>query len=259
MERTAPRPLDPQRAATACLECGALVTDRYCGRCGQEHLDPEPPAGKLLRASLTDAFGADATLWRTLRTLLASPGLLTLEYLAGRRRRYLPPLRLYLLASLPFATLAVTTPAGQSMIKITPSGELAARTLEVRETFFDVWPLLLVAAVPAFAAVYALLLRGMRASYTRHLVFTLHFHAFGFVALSVAQVVWYVPPPWLGRLLSALCLLAPIPYVAIALRRAYALSWWRAGTTVSVLLVLNLLLLAATAWLAFVMVGRLLA
>ena len=44
-------------------------------------------------------IAAEGALWRTLWRLLFWPGQLTLEYLAGRRRRYVLPLRLYLTVS----------------------------------------------------------------------------------------------------------------------------------------------------------------
>jgi hypothetical protein len=42
----------------------------------------------------------DGKLWKTLAALLFRPGFLTREYLAGRRRRYIGPARLFLVSSL---------------------------------------------------------------------------------------------------------------------------------------------------------------
>jgi hypothetical protein len=42
---------------------------------------------------------ADSRLWRTLWLLIWKPGFLTVEFLEGRRSRYLPPFRLYLVLS----------------------------------------------------------------------------------------------------------------------------------------------------------------
>ena len=44
-------------------------------------------------------------------TLLQRPGTLTLEFLAGRRMTYVPPLRLYLVASVVYFLLAAFTPS----------------------------------------------------------------------------------------------------------------------------------------------------
>ena len=46
-----------------------------------------------------DLTHADSRLWRTLWYLISRPGFLTVEFLEGRRARYLPPFRLYLVLS----------------------------------------------------------------------------------------------------------------------------------------------------------------
>ena len=52
----------------------------------------------------------DGKFWKTLAALLLRPGFLTREYLAGRRRRYIGPARLFLVSSLLlFATLRFAT------------------------------------------------------------------------------------------------------------------------------------------------------
>jgi len=55
----------------------------------------------------------DGKLWKTLAGLLLRPGFLTLEYLDGRRRRYIGPARLFLVASL--VLFAVLRFASESM------------------------------------------------------------------------------------------------------------------------------------------------
>src|SRR6185436_16470936 len=47
-----------------------------------------------------DQFSLNSGLLRTLRALFFRPGLLTTEYFALRIARYVPPFRLYLIASL---------------------------------------------------------------------------------------------------------------------------------------------------------------
>jgi hypothetical protein len=54
----------------------------------------------------------EGRLWRSLWLLVSQPGQLTLEFLAGRRRRYVRPIPLYLsLSFLLFVLLALTPPA----------------------------------------------------------------------------------------------------------------------------------------------------
>lgn len=85
-----------------CLNCGAVITGEFCATCGQRDLPPEPDLRELL-AEAWDAFvSVDGRVAQTFRLLLTRPGVLTSEYLSGRRARFLPPLRLYLLCSVLF-------------------------------------------------------------------------------------------------------------------------------------------------------------
>lgn len=61
--------------------------------------------GLLLRDAIEDQFAINSALPRTLGALVLRPGLLTAEYLAGRIARYIPPVRLYLVASVLFFLL----------------------------------------------------------------------------------------------------------------------------------------------------------
>lgn len=85
-----------------CRNCEAPLAGPYCSQCGQ--LDA--PSDPTLRELLSDAWEAvtnlDGKVVSSLKLLLMRPGALTREYLGGRRARYLPPFRLYLLCSLGF-------------------------------------------------------------------------------------------------------------------------------------------------------------
>jgi len=53
----------------------------------------------------------DSRMWRTLQCLLLKPGFLSSEHVQGRRARYTPPVRLYLVASI-LAFLMVSAVVG---------------------------------------------------------------------------------------------------------------------------------------------------
>lgn len=89
--------------ATSCANCGALLTGSYCSECGQRHQDqPVHHFRHFISEAVEDLTHADSRLWQTLIALLFRPGFLTREFLDGRRVRYLPPLRLYLVVSVIF-------------------------------------------------------------------------------------------------------------------------------------------------------------
>ena len=85
-----------------CRNCGAIVTGRYCARCGQLASNFHRPFFSLITSSLADTFALDSRLWRTVPMLLFRPGRVTRNYLDGKRSRYVPPFRLFLLASVLF-------------------------------------------------------------------------------------------------------------------------------------------------------------
>lgn len=98
-------PARPAHAVGArlCENCGTTLAGQYCSECGQRHHDhPVHHFWPFLSEATEDLTHADSRLWRTLIALLFRPGFLTREFLDGRRVRYLPPVRLYLVVSVIF-------------------------------------------------------------------------------------------------------------------------------------------------------------
>jgi hypothetical protein len=91
---------------TPCKNCGALLNGRYCANCGQEADVRVAGMPELISDLLSDVWNFDSRLWRSMVPLLVRPGRLTVDYLEGRRQRYVPPLRLYVILSLTFFVLA---------------------------------------------------------------------------------------------------------------------------------------------------------
>ena len=85
-----------------CRNCGEIVIGRYCARCGQLASNFHKPFFGLIASSLADTFALDSRLWRTVPVLMFRPGRVTRNYLDGKRARYVPPFRLFLLASVLF-------------------------------------------------------------------------------------------------------------------------------------------------------------
>ena len=83
-----------------CRNCDALAEGRYCPDCGQTTILHPPTVGEFVHEFLGHHVAIEGPLWRTLAALILHPGLLTVDYFAGRRARYIPPLRLYLTFSL---------------------------------------------------------------------------------------------------------------------------------------------------------------
>lgn len=110
------------RADKHCLNCGHEVPERYCPHCGQENLQWKDSAWIMLVDYFKDSFNYDSRLWHTLRTLVLRPGQVASEYLNGKRRQNLEPIRFYIFASSAFFLLlflevgSLTLTAGQDQL-----------------------------------------------------------------------------------------------------------------------------------------------
>jgi hypothetical protein len=120
-----------------CLNCGAHLTGQYCGQCGQRAVGRFISIWQLLSDAFGDLFELDSRLWRTMIPLLIRPGLLTKDYLEGRRARYMPPFRMYLVLSVLFFVVAFFNPRDDLAIfyepVVEPTVELVAEEESTQE------------------------------------------------------------------------------------------------------------------------------
>src|SRR6266516_1563627 len=87
---------------TRCENCGTQLSGKYCSVCGQPAIDYRRSFRHVIVDVLDSFLNWDSKFFATIGLLIARPWRLTNEFLAGKRVRYLHPLRLYLLASILF-------------------------------------------------------------------------------------------------------------------------------------------------------------
>jgi len=83
------------------MNCGHEAKGIYCPNCGQKHEDIDKPVKEFL-SELVGMINFDASFFQTIGPFLFKPGFLSSEYLSGKRRKYLSPVRLYLFLSVIF-------------------------------------------------------------------------------------------------------------------------------------------------------------
>jgi hypothetical protein len=102
-------------APTQCRNCGHAFVDevhQYCPKCGQDTATHPPTVSEFLHEFVLHYVALEGKLWKTLVQLLFRPGQLTVRYLEGVKLRYVPPLRLYLTASILFFLIVKFAGAG---------------------------------------------------------------------------------------------------------------------------------------------------
>ena len=185
---------------SACPECGEAIAERFCTRCGEKRVEARDYS---LRHFLAEALNVIANLEspipRSFFALLFRPGLLTAEYLKGRRKRYLKPLQLFVLCNVIFffaQPLAgfntLTTPLRVHLNNLPYSAgvrhmvrDSVARkgvTLEQYGADFDATiknqaRTLVIVMVPMLALALVPLYWRRRRYFVEHLVFATHFYS----------------------------------------------------------------------------------
>ena len=96
----------PEQPLTHCENCGAPLTGEFCGQCGQHAIDYRRSIFRVLLDAADSFLNWDTKFLHTMNQLLIRPWQLTNDFNAGRRARYVHPLRLYLIASILFFLVA---------------------------------------------------------------------------------------------------------------------------------------------------------
>jgi hypothetical protein len=228
---------------TSCTNCGAPSSD-YCVRCGERqpgHHDLS--VGHFAHDVVHEFVHVDSKLFRTLRDVIAKPGFLTEEYFAGRKSRYIAPLRLFLtLFALQFLAFTFYQPAAvytvKSFERFDNAGALT-RLIEKRavkrhltseefeqrldERWHKNYSLLQLVNIAGLAIVLKVLHR--RRYLAEHMVFAAHLLSFSYILAIVVDwpiyaVAGFHPGP-LQKSVTALTIGIQLVYLFLAQRRFY--------------------------------------
>jgi len=247
-----------------CKNCNSELVGLYCSECGQKN-SQLLSIKETLKEFTDNVFSFDTRFFITLKYLITKPGLLTTEYWLGRRTKYLPPLRLYLVMSLvyffssniinpsidkPFQTLDgfFQFELDKSSPKYDPSPEIVAPFVDFFKENFNkgvmvaekkeltehdlVWsnmPAAMFILMPFMAFCVYLLNKKKKQLYSYHLITVLHFHSFIFFIFTIEEIV---------PIIDIFIKLYSLYYIFFMFKNIYQDSWiWNSLklTTLSVL------------------------
>lgn len=118
-----------------CLNCGQplLKDENFCPVCGQENKDQKISIFAFIEEFISSLFNFETVFFRTIPAFLFSPGKLTIEFNEGKRKKYINPIRLYLIASLfYFFVIALAIPA--DILDRLISGSMSKEFFELNTT-----------------------------------------------------------------------------------------------------------------------------
>jgi Protein of unknown function (DUF3667) len=93
-----------------CPSCNLAVDTPYCPMCGERPLTDRELTLRGFLDQLAQAFiKVDGRLLRSVRYLVTRPGFLTVAYLQGRRKPYVGPVPLFLIANVVFFAIESLT------------------------------------------------------------------------------------------------------------------------------------------------------
>lgn len=242
-----------------CPNCETALHGSFCHNCGQKKISSHDYAlGHFFAHALHDITHFDSKIFRSLLPLFFKPGVLTQEYLAGKRSRFIKPVTLFVLLNLFFflvgyrmgllnwnlrgvaagwhGALAQKLVAEKQTALALSKEEFAAHfnqvlALHQRNMFFFI--------IPMFAAALKLFYFSSRRYFVEHLIYSIHFHSFllfYLIAGLLAFIFFLGVIDWaLGTGLARFFgrdpgILIPIAggilwYMLFALKRVYRQSW----------------------------------
>ncbi len=255
-----------QPSEHACSNCGAPLSGRWCGQCGQKRIEEgDRRLGHLLGQFAHELFHIDGKLPRTLGSLLFKPGKLSSAYLSGQRQRYISPVGLFLIINLVYFIAPPMSDFNLSLHEQTQmqpySGlveplvqrrlesrdiELASYTSQYNQTAERIAKLLIILHLPLLALVLLAAFPRQPLYYAEHFVVATHlFSLFLVIVLLAAGTrlgLWFMGATLFDaqwhtaiRLIWSLTPFVGIVLWLVAIRRIYPIGWAR---TLGVLLIL---------------------
>lgn len=231
-----------------CASCQAILAGPYCHQCGErQHSADELTVKALFQQFVASVFNVDNKFLRTIRSLFSRPGQLTVEYVEGRRTRYMRPFQMFVLVNVIFflvltdadlfrapAKWYFPNPVVQSRVDdlIAKSGwTMEELTIRYDQASSDWAKGLIVLMIPVVGLVLGLFLWGRPAGL--HIVYATHFLTFFLAYLPLMALILIPFLPVHRFVLQGLILLGMGYYHANALPRVYGVrGWWRVVLTV---------------------------
>ena len=210
--------------AAHCLNCETEFGGDFCPACGQR-ADTARITLRRLLSPVLELASWERGLVQTSVALVTRPGKSINDYLAGKRVRYVPPIKFVAIVISAVLVLLWLLGPVDAAGRDTRQVELLHRMARMIEQYGNV---LFLSTVPFIAAATRILFRARGLNFAEHLV--VNAYVFGIqnlVSLPILPLQRYSPATetWLGIVYFVFY----VGYFAVVLRQVMARRWWTAG------------------------------
>ncbi len=253
-----------QHSTNKCLNCEAELKGEFCHQCGQKRIDPkEHRFIFFVRQFFGSVFYLENNFFKNLWVLAFKPGRLAADYIEGKRKRWMPPISVFLLINLVYF---IFTPLSDLNLSLTDqlnqdhhrkmARSMVDKKLKEESISFDEYSKiykdrtsklsssLVIVNVPAMAFLLSLIYFRKKMYFADHFIYSLYFFSFILLLILVLPgLLWvlvkifglsvqYLPP--IGAVLGVIFLL----YIFLSLKTVYKDKIWLTGifTILSVVL-----------------------
>ena len=237
-----------------CKNCSIELHGKFCHECGEKVIEENDfSLVKIIGEFFQALTFLDNKVFRTVWNLISKPGLLSSEYLEGRRIKYLRPIGLFFLVNIVYflaGSLNDFTPDLSHQYYYTPYKNVAQKIInekvEEQKTNYEDFQSrfnvksenyaksLVIVNVPLLAFFFFSLNFKRRAFYAQHLIFSFHYFAFILLAITIIPA----PISWIVDLLDSssnyesvsqlVILILVFAYSFFSLQRFYQHRWYMA-------------------------------
>ena len=217
--------MSPSTKKKLCVTCKSEISGHYCSNCGEKVIDEKDYSIKTFLHNTLHAFtNIDNTAFRSFYYLIKRPGFLTKEYLTGRRKPYLKPVQIFLIANLIYFIVqpltkfnGFNTPLHTQMHRL-PYSRIASvmveNKLEKSNVSYDDYERiyntrsttyaksLIFLMIPMVALILKLLFIKSNRCFVEHLIFSIHMFSFYILYIFVLLfMILHFVIVWLYKLI----------------------------------------------------------
>lgn len=170
---------------------------------------------------MSDYFTFDSKIFKSYFPLIFKPGFLTIEYLQGKRTKYIPPLRMYIFVSIVLFIIWQLGVVEKSTFSISSGIE----NIEWDKFFNNYMAKIFFFLLPFFAIILRLFYKKTSGKFLIDFVFSIHYHSFIFLTLLfyaiISPFIRKIELFWLNKSLLILMLVYAFYYLWKALYEVY--------------------------------------